>query len=1487
MENLFRRVMSLLLVISMLVTPLTAFANSETEDEEEELVAALAEEDEFSVEENEIEEFVEEEEFFEEEEEEVILPEEPEVEEPAEEPEEEEIVLPEEDEVIVPETPVEEVPAEEVPVEEIPTEEPPMEEPKPEETKAVTVLFQGLPEAAEVTVIAAEDPEQKVIEAELDGSYLLIPGKYIYSVACEGFQSIVEEELTVEAAEEPMIVPVELMAVVTDTASAVSGKTITYTDGGFDWVMDKTTFAVTVSGSGDVTSYPSDLDADKVTSLNFRAGVEDIAINLYAFPNVTTVILPSTATGTGYFTDGSAYMPKLRYIEVSSANPNFATDNNVLFSMVDGEADMLLLCPPAKTGSYTLPSTGPFSKIKEVGDFAFFHSKLSSVDLTGAPKLDTFNHGAFMMAQLTSFKLPAKVTTIPNHCFYGCKYLTSFTGHSDLEDIGIGAFQGCSALTSFPFNGGLVIIDENAFKESGIKTAVLPDGITNLGSGAFEDCTQLTKVHIPDSVTEITAGTFAGCEALASIRIPQTITKIGPNAFYGCTGLTEVIFGGDAVAWKDLIDNNTDATGNDALRNHKLKDEDYQNGITIIYDLDGGKNDPKNPSAWYNKAQTFTLLAGTKQGYEFDYWEDTDKSTKVTAINAVTTSNYSKDLNLKAHWKLKQYKITYSYNGAEAVDTNPTTYTIEDTLNASTPLKDYLASVLSDPTRDGYTGAGWYTNFELTKKLEDLDEDYLGNIALYYKWEADSYLLTMYYNDGRTNDGLSRTYTAEDSIVFPTNPARAGYTFKGWYDKDQGNDNAKVRISVPFGTTKNTTVYAHWTPIKYTITYMMDGGKRTSEYPDVYTAEDTFDFTDTTAFPTPTKKGYTFLGWFEDSRFEHKIEKIEKGSSGKINMYAKWSRNTYKLTMDPDNGEAISAKNFTVDSAFTLPTPKKTGYKFVCWFDTSAPDVRYNKIVAGTTGNLDLKAKWQPIEYTITYHHDGGTIKAYTEPLKTTYTVEDSPYVLATEVKAVRNGYHLSYWCTDSLKQKKITEIDPAAMIAADQKLSNIDLYPKWTANVYTVTFNANAADVVDPQPITYKITEAKSLPQPTRKGYTFAGWYDTDGVKVPSIVKGMYGDLTLKAKWTAVKYTVTYNLGGGTNSDVNPTKVTLPGTASGITLQPATRKGYTFAGWYDADKNKITELKDISKNQTLTAKWKLIDYLLTYEGNGATTCPANRNFTIKDSFTLATPKKTGYTFAGWYKDAGFVYKITSIASGTAKDLTVYAKWTPKTYTISYVLNGGTNVDAAPKKFTIEKAKTLTDPIRKGYSFDGWFYDKALTVPVTGNKIPAGTHSNQTVYAKWTANKYNVTYTHKLPAAVIGDVVEAANPTTYKISTSYTLKNPSLKGYTFKGWYIQGTDVKVTKLSDGRAKNMTLEGRWSANKYTVTYNLNGGKANASENTKHTTRTILTDYVLQDAVPKSGKTFRGWFTNSNWKLGTQITNLNEIGAKNITLYASWY
>ncbi|MDE7158361.1 MAG: InlB B-repeat-containing protein, partial [Clostridiales bacterium] len=243
----------------------------------------------------------------------------------------------------------------------------------------------------------------------------------------------------------------------------------------------------------------------------------------------------------------------------------------------------------------------------------------------------------------------------------------------------------------------------------------------------------------------------------------------------------------------------------------------------------------------------------------------------------------------------------------------------------------------------------------------------------------------------------------------------------------------------------------------------------------------------------------------------------------------------------------------------------------------------------------------------------------------------------------------------------------------------------------------------------------------------------ESGGNKMTAISDTETGGVTLYARWSVATYEITYNLDGGVNDAANKATYTY---GEGFTLADPTREGCIFVGWYDAEHggNEVTEISDVQAGfVTFYARWNGPTYKVSYVLGGGTNNAANEaTYTYGTGLTLADPTRTGYVFDGWYDAGQGGNKVTGISDTQTGDVTLYARWSAATYTVTYNLGGGTNAAANKATYTYGVGLTLAEPTRTGYTFDGW-YDAENG----GNKVTAISDTqagNVTLYARWTQN---------------------------------------------------------------------------------------------------------------------------------------------------------
>jgi|GEM_PF-5874911 len=601
---------------------------------------------------------------------------------------------------------------------------------------------------------------------------------------------------------------------------------------------------------------------------------------------------------------------------------------------------------------------------------------------------------------------------------------------------------------------------------------------------------------------------------------------------------------------------------------------------------------------------------------------------------------------------------------------------------------------------------------------------------------------------------------AEFDLPTEENLKKAGYTLSGWTEKGKKD----VVWKIPATATGIKNVVAQWTANKYKVSFNANGGTVTPDtmtltHGDVYGK-----------LPTPTRDGYTFAGWFTDPNGGAKVEQGDVVTASHT-LYAHWTAKTCTVTFNANGGTVTPAEQtVTYGSTYgELPTLTREGYTFAGWFTKKDGGTQVTKeTVVTTVADHTLYAHWTAKTCTVTFDVNGGTVT----PAEQTVTYGSTYGELPTPT---REGYTFAGWFTEQNGGTQVTK-ETVVKTVADHTL-----YAHWTANTYTVKFDANEGTVTSAeQTVTYG-SHYGELPTPTREGYTFAGWFteQNGGTQVTKET-----DHTLYAHWTANTYTVKFDANEGT---VTPAEKTVTYGSTYGELPTPTREGYTFAGWFTEQNGGTKVMADTkvttAENHTLYAYWMQNIYDVSFDANGGKEAyePKKvRHGDVYGTFPL-TPTRTGYEFAGWYteKDGGAKVELGDVVTGSH---TLYAHWTANKYTVTFNANGGT-VTPADAEMTVTYGNPygkLPEPTRKGYTFVGWF-----TNPNGGTQVKEDakvtTAADRTLHAHWTQNIHTVTIKDDKD----GKVIESQQIPEGGLAKK-PAKEPVREGYTFVGWQANG-----------------------------------------------------------------------------------------------------
>ena len=892
------------------------------------------------------------------------------------------------------------------------------------------------------------------------------------------------------------------------------------------------------------------------------------------------------------------------------------------------------------------------------------------------------------------------------------------------------------------------------------------------------------------------------------------------------------------------------------------------------------------------------------------------------------------------------------YDGHYEGEENRTSFTVEDEFTFIEPICDIR----------GYEFKGWYTLKNDGDKVEGIASGTVGNKTYYARWQRSEYTIT-YYNIDESVNSNPASYNVESETFTLVDPTKTGYTFVGWYSDAELNLVADTTIET--NSIGNLAFYAKWTPTVYTVTYVLYDGTNSASNPTSYTIEDEITLS------APTKGGYSFGGWFTDSAFENRIDKIALGSTGNMTLYAKWYY-TGTVSFVTNGGSAIEPITQEYGTVLVAPEdPVREHYIFAGWYSDEALQ---NEYVFSTMPDIDftLYAKWEAVEYSITYVLNGGENGLNPD----VYTVE-SAFDFA---EATKTGYTFVAWYT----LPDFTSAPVSSIVAGT--FGNMTLYANYSINSYTISFDSAGGSAVAPVTQEYD-TAVSAPPAPTRNGYGFNGWLTEEGEafvfdRIPAY------DVALTADWELIEYTITYNLGGGVNDPSNPAFYTIEDET--VTLAAPTRRGYTFEGWF-SDSEYAVEITSISAGSygvvEVEAKWAIIVYDITYYNVDGLENPNPGTYTVEDVVSFAEVFKLGHTFGGFFKEEGFVTSVTGIAEGSIGDVAVYAKYTVNTYnvwldgkdeadyTVSFDLSGASGSVASQHIVGDAALEYPAIPERSGYLFGGWYQSEDCT----GNAydFTASVRSDITLYAKWieTDNtvieigdsvsvsiegttlhyydfvplvsgdisvtttgavdtfgylydgdgmllrsnddgsdgtnfliKYNVTAGEKYTIAfrgygkasggesvlyLSGNNTVAAGGTAAEsgimreitFGTSFTLPVPEAReGYVFRGW----ADADGTMYTDAEGNSIrvfdkgeetVLVSAWEVDGFDITFVTNGGTAVETVTIPRGGRVDINSFV----TTRSGYSFLGWYLSAS---ESEPYNATVMPDYDFTLYAKW-
>lgn len=930
------------------------------------------------------------------------------------------------------------------------------------------------------------------------------------------------------------------------------------------------------------------------------------------------------------------------------------------------------------------------------------------------------------------------------------------------------------------------------------------------------------------------------------------------------------------------------------------------------------------------KSQISITLSGkllSDQDYEIvEYVNNIKKGTAKVTLKGIGDYGGSKTVNFKITDKSMYYIV--SFNGNQATSGSMKSMQLAADKEYTLTNNAYK--------RTNYVFTGWNTkedgtgiHYDNKGAICNTEKQSGVTLVLYAQWEPITYRITYHLAGGPNNaQNTKTTYTADDRAFTIEAPEREkwpmGYQFGGWYKEDTYKNKISI---VKKGSGGDLNLYAKWIPYTYTVSFDGNGATGGS------IADEAFSYGISKALTANKFKrsGYVFLGWalspdaqepeYADKELVYDLIARRNNINGALTLYAVW-KNQFHIdyivnggTLDPSGKDY--QESYTFGRKQNLPTPVREGYTFAGWYKDSAFKTKLSSITSGMSGDLILHAKWTAFNYTVAFNgngsHSGGVPK-----MSMNYDTQKA----LNKNAFVRKGYKFTGWSTS--KNGAVQYADEETInILPSKKGETITLYAQWKPTEYSITYetyggtlNRYYANYIE----TYEYNHdgGYALPVPTRTGYTFAGWYkeSTFKTKVTSISKTSYGDLMLYAKWTA-DCIVTYYSNAADATGTMAQQLFKYDASTALRSNAFKRTGYAFVGWATEPDGEVVFI-NAQKLQYLSEDYMEYDkrvnlwvvdlyavwdnrFTITYHANNGTddSTETYDYGTGKLAGTFLTPVRDGYTFAGWYKDAAFKTKVTSLSKTASGDIDLYAKWAGKNYKVTFVADAPDGKISTGKMgvqtLTYGTDKALTKNAFKvtGYTFLGWSTrpfseasdsekeDPMLRVNYTNAEKTAGLESYQdfTLYAVWEKDIYSIVY-HNMPG------IENPNPDSYTVDDAVNLMEPECMGNTFLGWYTDAAcRRKAADIKVGTTGNKTYYAKWSQVNYTLCYVTNGGVLDTSRvGYVNSYGSNMDNGYLLPTATKKGYIFDGWYKEASFR--TKVGPIIASPYVDMTLYAKW-
>lgn len=777
---------------------------------------------------------------------------------------------------------------------------------------------------------------------------------------------------------------------------------------------------------------------------------------------------------------------------------------------------------------------------------------------------------------------------------------------------------------------------------------------------------------------------------------------------------------------------------------------------------------------------------------------------------------------------------------------------------------------LTKPAKPGYIVGGWYYELACQRLVPDTGLIFgETDLTIYLQYVHNAHTLRYSLDKGNSFTEVSRFYG--DEIGLPTQ-SKTGYTFKGWSTSPESTVIYEGKMP-----DDNLELYAVFEQKTYTVTLH---GAAAEPFTQTYTYNEDLNL------GVQSKTGYSFEGWYSDEEFKTPFQLTAMPDIDNLELFAKFVAHKHQISFETNGGtslETITGIEYgKALKDLSIATPEKTGYAFVKWVNKAGEDVNLETATMGDA-DLELTAVYSAQQVNVNIVFKGQDLGASTystiDEGTTTALADQKGFSIGVDAAKAIDGY--------------VFERSDVIDVKADGT-SSINVY--YTRAIMKVTFTANEHTSKEVN-VTFG---GKIVSVPTdfdKAGYKQV--YKVDGKEVDLSKLVIEKDTTIAIEYVALPQSITFNANGGTYNGkasdyaeyITDAEVTLPG--GDVTV----REGYTLLGWSTSSDGLVISGKYSmpANSVTLYAIWQVNEYTIDFV-SAQGTAPASITAAYNSEITLPPITADGYTFDG-YKNLDDADVAPGKYVMPLDGDTLTAKWIENTVKVVFHGNGATTGSMSDQTITYSGNKAISENAftKVGYHFTGWALSATGEVKYADKaNIEANFDSTTAtidLYAIWAKSQFTITFDSNGGSNV--------SPITLDYETIFDApKAPTLKGYTFIGWFTEKDGGTIVYPEQMGASNVTYYAHWSANKYNVVFDSNGGSPIESLEKTQGDQLSTADYPL--ATPtRTGYTFDGWYEkdgtyaadgqpNADW--GTKITVDNistlAIDGDDITLHARW-